>query len=43
MDFHRQDRRAAEKMEPAMEQGKTCIECHKGIAHNLPADYERDD
>jgi nitrate/TMAO reductase-like tetraheme cytochrome c subunit len=43
MDFHRQDRRAAEKMEPAMEQGKTCIECHKGIAHNLPEDYEPDD
>ena len=43
MDFHRQARRAAEKMQPAMEQGKTCIECHKGVAHNLPADYESDD
>ncbi len=38
MDFHKQTRRAKEKMEPAMEKGKTCIECHKGIAHKLPDD-----
>ena len=24
----------------AKEDGKTCIDCHKGIAHQLPADYE---
>ncbi|MEI6117387.1 MAG: NapC/NirT family cytochrome c, partial [Burkholderiales bacterium] len=24
----------------AKEAGKTCIDCHKGIAHQLPADYE---
>lgn len=24
----------------AKEQGKTCIDCHKGIAHNLPKEYE---
>jgi len=38
MDFHVQDRRAREKMEPAMEDGKTCIECHKGVAHKKPYD-----
>jgi cytochrome c-type protein NapC len=23
----------------AKEEGKTCIDCHKGIAHHLPAEY----
>jgi len=23
-------------------EGKTCIDCHKGIAHSLPAMYEVD-
>lgn len=40
MAFHKQGRRAAEKMEKAMEKDETCIECHKGIAHKLPEDYE---
>lgn len=40
MDFEHQSRRAKEKMEPAMEKGETCIECHKGIAHKNP---EQDD
>jgi len=43
MDFANQDRRAREKMEPAMEEGKTCIECHKGIAHKNPEDDDDDD
>ncbi len=43
MDFHKQARRAQEKMETALQEGKTCIECHKGIAHSLPEDMERDD
>ena len=43
MDFHAQSRRAREKMESAAEKGKTCIECHKGVAHELPADYDHDD
>jgi nitrate/TMAO reductase-like tetraheme cytochrome c subunit len=43
MDFHEQSRRAQEKMQPALEEGKkTCIDCHKGIAHELPEDYEDD-
>jgi len=43
MDFHKQSRRAQDKMQEGLENGKTCIECHKGIAHKLPADYDDDD
>lgn len=45
MDFHKQDRRSVEKMKPVVDEstGETCIDCHKGIAHQLPEDYERDD
>jgi len=42
MDFEKQQRRAREKMQPAAEKGETCISCHKGIAHSLPKDYEKD-
>jgi len=37
MNFHKQSARAREKMEEAMRKGQTCIECHKGVAHKLPA------
>jgi len=43
MDFKEQSRRAKDKMHDAAEKGKTCIECHKGIAHKLPEGYEDDD
>jgi nitrate/TMAO reductase-like tetraheme cytochrome c subunit len=43
MEFHNQKRRAREKTESAAEKDKTCIECRKGIAHKLPAEYEEDD
>lgn len=36
MDFHRQKREAAEAMRGARDKGRTCIDCHKGIAHRLP-------
>ena len=42
MDFKKQQRRSREKMQPAFEKGQTCIECHKGIAHSLPQDYDDD-
>ncbi len=42
MDFEKQQRRSREKMEPAMEDGETCIECHKGVAHKKP-DTDDDD
>ncbi|MCP4071753.1 MAG: hypothetical protein GY742_08455 [Hyphomicrobiales bacterium] len=43
MDFHKQSRRGAEKMQAGIKEGKTCIECHQGIAHKLPAGFEDDD
>ncbi len=45
MAFHKQTRRGREKMQEGQKQGKTCIECHKGIAHKLPVnpDDEEDD
>ncbi|MCF6302360.1 MAG: NapC/NirT family cytochrome c [Devosiaceae bacterium] len=38
MNFELQGRRARVKMQEGHEQGKTCIECHKGVAHKLPQD-----
>ncbi len=42
MDFKHQSKRARKKMMKAKETGKTCIQCHKGIAHHLPEDYDED-
>jgi len=42
MHWEKQTRRAQEKMRAGIEKGETCIDCHKGIAHHLPA-KERDD
>jgi len=36
MDFHKQSLRAQEKMKEGLEEGKTCIECHTGVAHKRP-------
>jgi cytochrome c-type protein NapC len=37
MDFTRQSRRGAQSHSTALDTGaKTCIDCHKGIAHRLP-------
>ncbi len=36
MDFDRQGRRPRQKHPRAFEKGETCIECHKGVAHELP-------
>jgi cytochrome c-type protein NapC len=37
MDFTRQAKRAADAHSTALDKGeKTCIDCHKGIAHRLP-------
>ena len=37
MDFTRQSRRASEAHSTSLASGeKTCIDCHKGIAHELP-------
>lgn len=42
MDFDEQEGRSRRKHEAAKEDGKTCIDCHKGIAHELPDDYEEE-
>lgn len=42
MASHKQTARAQEKMQEAMKNGQTCIECHKGIAHKRPT-VPRDD
>jgi trimethylamine-N-oxide reductase cytochrome c-type subunit TorC len=36
MDFHKQRPNASETMQKGMTDGKTCIDCHKGIAHKMP-------
>ena len=43
MHFEKQKKRSSEKMQAAVKEGKTCIECHKFIAHKRPHDYEDDD
>lgn len=35
--------RARRKHETMSEEGKTCIDCHKGIVHELPQDYDEDE
>lgn len=37
MDFPSQEKRSRNSHDQAMTEGKTCINCHKGIAHELPA------
>jgi cytochrome c-type protein NapC len=36
MDFSIQESRASRRHQEALDEGKTCIDCHKGIAHELP-------
>ena len=36
MDFTTQGRRAVAQHSEGLNEGKTCIDCHKGIAHELP-------
>ncbi len=40
MDFEKQESRSADRHEEAIDEGKTCIDCHKGIAHHLPEGWE---
>ncbi len=36
MDYPAQGRRAVAQHSVALDEGQTCIDCHKGIAHSLP-------
>lgn len=40
MAFDKQHQKAAEYHQTAFEEGKTCIDCHKGIAHKLPRELQ---
>lgn len=42
MDFVAQGRRGFKEHEQGFSEGKTCIDCHKGIAHRLPDMSEED-
>jgi cytochrome c-type protein NapC len=42
MDYTKQGRRAVPQHIKGADEGKTCIDCHKGIAHSLPALNEID-
>jgi len=39
MDPHKQSEEARETMQAAKEDGMSCIDCHRGIAHKLPEGY----
>lgn len=36
MDYSEQGRRASSAHQRGWQEGKTCIDCHKGVAHRLP-------
>ena len=36
MDYSNQEPRASKTHQDALTSGKTCIDCHRGIAHKLP-------
>ncbi len=42
MDFLEQRRRSVKQHIKGFDENKTCIDCHKGIAHSLPTMYEDD-
>ncbi len=41
MDFTQQEGRAADNHQIAVDEGKTCIDCHQGIAHELPEGWSK--
>ncbi|HET9233456.1 MAG TPA: NapC/NirT family cytochrome c [Candidatus Eisenbacteria bacterium] len=43
MHLEKQSPRARAEMEKGRKEGKTCIDCHKGIAHLLPKEFKEDD
>lgn len=43
MDLEEQDKTARKKHMRSIEEGKTCIDCHQGIAHELPEGWEPDE
>ncbi len=42
MDMTKQERRSKKRHAKAQTKGQTCIACHKGIAHELPAGWDEE-
>jgi nitrate/TMAO reductase-like tetraheme cytochrome c subunit len=40
MDFEQQGKMAARRHQAAAKAGQSCVDCHKGVAHSLPAGYD---
>ncbi|MBK1619330.1 Denitrification system component NirT [Lamprobacter modestohalophilus] len=40
MDYTEQENRSSQSHQQAEDAGLTCIDCHKGIAHSLPMQYD---
>jgi len=43
MDPKKQHPRGRNKMAQGQKEGKTCIDCHKGVAHLLPKEFKEDE
>jgi nitrate/TMAO reductase-like tetraheme cytochrome c subunit len=43
MHLEKQNPRARTAMAKGQKEGKTCIDCHKGIAHLLPKEFKEDE
>lgn len=43
MHLEKQNPRAREAMAKGRKEGKTCIDCHKGVAHLLPKEFKEDE
>jgi cytochrome c-type protein NapC len=43
MDVTKQERRAQKRHLKVADNGKTCIDCHKGIAHELPEGWDEEE
>ena len=42
MDLTKQERRSQKRHNKGLKKGQTCIDCHKGIAHELPEGYDEE-
>lgn len=43
MDLTKQDRRSQKRHAKGIKKGQTCIDCHKGVAHELPEGYDEEE
>ena len=43
MDITKQERRSQKRHAKAQDKGQTCIDCHKGVAHELPEGWDEEE